>query len=86
MSQPSENPDVFPYGFRPIARKIMKLPPVTLRRVFDVIFSHVSPLQKAAILEDIEALESEIDSPTKPWPPTMRPAPDCILAQDHPPP
>ena len=42
-------------------KKEKSQPPVTLRRLFEVIFSHVSPLQKEAILEDIEALEEEMD-------------------------
>jgi hypothetical protein len=70
----------------------MKPPPVTLRRLFDVIYSHVTPLQKAAILEDLEALQAEMDEPERAPPPLdsplrrLRPALNCVLGPEGPPP
>jgi hypothetical protein len=62
----------------------MLRPPLTLSRLFEVIFSHVSPVQRLAILEDLEALEAEISEPpvSPPAKQLLRPAPNCVI--DHP--
>lgn len=59
-------------------------PPVTLDRIYEVIFSHVTLLQRAAILEDLEALEVELEEAERRASSRgpILPAPNCQFAQE----